>query len=326
MAKAAPKNLLKGLKRPKSAEFQHVETRPDYGKFVAEPFEKGFGVTIANSLRRVLMSYIEGAAIVAVKIEGVSHEFSTMPGIKEDVTRLILNLKRVRLKMEGQGPLTLEVEKKGAGVLMAGDFAVSNSVEIMNPDLVLAHMNEDANLKMTLQIDKGRGYLPAEITKKMIDEVGVIPIDALFSPITKVNFDITETRVDQRTDYDKVTFEIWTDMTISPEDAMAYAAKILKEHLTVFINFAEEMYEEEEEFDETDERLKKAMQVALEDMEMSVRSIAVLRSLDMRNVKDIVTRYEDDLRKSKHYSDKVLLQLKSKLANMNLAFGMRDGR
>lgn len=326
MAKAAPKNLLKGLKRPKSAEFQHVETRPDYGKFVAEPFEKGFGVTVANSLRRVLMSYIEGAAIVAVKIEGVSHEFSTMPGIKEDVTRLILNLKRVRLKMDGQGPLTLEVEKKGAGVLMAADFAVSNSVEIMNPDLVLAHMNEDANLKMTLQIDKGRGYLPAEITKKMIDEVGVIPIDALFSPITKVNFEIGETRVDQRTDYDKVTFEIWTDMTISPEDAMAYAAKILKEHLTVFINFAEEMYEEEEEFDETDERLKKAMQVALEDMEMSVRSIAVLRSLDMRNVKDIVTRYEDDLRKSKHYSDKVLLQLKSKLANMNLAFGMRDGR
>jgi len=326
MAKAAPKNLLKGLKRPKSAEFQHVETRPDYGKFVAEPFEKGFGVTIANSLRRVLMSYIEGAAIVAVKIEGVSHEFSTMPGIKEDVTRLILNLKRVRLKLDGQGPLTLEVEKKGAGVLMAADFAVSNSVEVMNPDLVLAHMNEDANLKMTLQIDKGRGYLPAEITKKMINEVGVIPIDALFSPITKVNFEINETRVDQRTDYDKVTFEIWTDMTISPEDAMAYAAKILKEHLTVFINFAEEMYEEEEEFDETDERLKKAMQVALEDMEMSVRSIAVLRSLDMRNVKDIVTRYEDDLRKSKHYSDKVLLQLKSKLANMNLAFGMRDGR
>ena len=326
MAKAAPKNLLKGLKRPKTAEFQHVETRPDYGKFVAEPFEKGFGVTVANSLRRVLMSYIEGAAIVAVKIEGVNHEFSTMPGIKEDVTRLILNLKRVRLKMEGQGPLTLEVEKKGAGVLMAADFAVSNSVEIMNPDLVLAHMNEDANLKMTLQIDKGRGYLPAEVTKKMIDEVGVIPIDALFSPITKVNFDITETRVDQRTDYDKVTFEIWTDMTISPEDAMAYAAKILKEHLTIFINFAEEMYEEEEEFDETDERLKKAMQIALEDMEMSVRTIAVLRSLDMRNVKDIVTRYEDDLRKSKHYSDKVLLQLKSKLANMNLAFGMRDGR
>lgn len=326
MAKAAPKNLLKGLKRPKSAEFQHMETRPDYGKFVAEPFEKGFGVTVANSLRRVLMSYIEGAAIVAVKIEGVSHEFSTMPGIKEDVTRLILNLKRVRLKLDGSGPLTLEVEKKGAGVLMAGDFAVSNSVEVMNPDLVLAHMNEDANLKMTLQIDKGRGYLPAEVTKKMIDEVGVIPIDALFSPITKVNFEINETRVDQRTDYDKVTFEIWTDMTISPEDAMAYAAKILKEHLTVFINFAEEMYEEEEEFDETDERLKKAMQVALEDMEMSVRSIAVLRSLDMRNVKDIVTRYEDDLRKSKHYSDKVLLQLKSKLANMNLAFGMRDGR
>ena len=194
----------------------------------------------------------------------------------------------------------------------------------MNPDLVVAHLNEEADLQMTVQIDKGRGYLPAETTKKMIDEVGVIPIDALFSPIRKVNFEVTETRVDQRTDYDKLIMEVWTDMTLPPEDAVAYAAKILKEHLTVFINFEEEMYEEEEEYDETDERLKKVLGMPLEEIELSVRTIAVLRSLDMKTVKDLVTKYEEDLRKSKHYSDKVLLQLKSELANLGLGFGMRD--
>ena len=168
--------------------------------------------------------------------------------------------------------------------------------------------------------------MPAEVTKKMIDEVGVIPVDALFSPIKKVNFEVTETRVDQRTDYDKLNLEVWTDNTIPPEDAVAYAAKILKEHLTVFINFEEEMYEEEEEFDETDERLKKILNTPLEELELSVRSVAVIRSLDMRTLKDLVSKFEDDLRKSKHYSDKVLLQLKSKLANLGLNFGMREIR
>lgn len=320
----APRNLLKGLKRPKMAEFHHIEAKAEYGKFVAEPFEKGFGVTIGNSLRRVLMSYLEGSAIVAIKIDGINHEFSTIPGVREDVTRLILNLKKVRIKYDGIGPLSVEIEKKGAGLLTAADLGVNAQIEIMNGDLVLAHLNEDADLKMTLQIEKGRGYLPAEVTKKMIDEVGVIPIDALFSPITRVNFEISETRVDQRTDYDKLTLEVWTDQTIAPEDAVAYAAKILKEHLSVFINFEEEMYEEEEEFDETDERLKKILQLALEEMELSVRTVAVLRSLDMRLIRDLVSKYEDDLRKSKHYSDKVLLQLKSKLANQNLNFGMRE--
>jgi DNA-directed RNA polymerase subunit alpha len=177
---------------------------------------------------------------------------------------------------------------------------------------------------MTVQVDKGRGYLPAETTKKMIDEVGVIAVDALFSPINKVNFEIVETRVDQRTDYDKLILEVWTDDTISPEDAVAYAAKIIKEHLTVFINFEEETYEEEEEYDETDEKVKQILSTPLEDYELSVRTMAVLKSLDMRTMKDLVIKYEDDLRKSKHYSDKILLQLKSKLASMGLTFGMRD--
>jgi len=322
----APKNLLKGLKRPKVVEYHHIESKAEYGKFVAEPFEKGFGVTIGNALRRVLMSCIEGAAIVAVKIDGVSHEYSTMEGVKEDVVQFILNLKKVRLRYDGIGPITIELEKRGPGVLTAADLEVNPQIEIMNPEQVLANLNEDGELRLTIQIDKGRGYVPAEVTKKMIDEVGVIPVDALFSPIKKVNFEVTETRVDQRTDYDKLNLEVWTDNTIPPEDAVAYAAKILKEHLTVFINFEEEMYEEEEEFDETDERLKKILNTPLEELELSVRSVAVIRSLDMRTLKDLVSKFEDDLRKSKHYSDKVLLQLKSKLANLGLNFGMREIR
>ncbi len=321
---AAPKNLLKGLKRARKVEFYHTENKADYGKFIAEPFEKGFGVTLGNSLRRVLMSYIEGAAIVAVRIEGITHEYTTIPGVREDMTRLILNLKKVRMKYFGMGPVTLEIHKKGAGVLTAADLAVNSQVEIMNPELVLASLTEETDLSMELQVDKGRGYLPAEETKKHIEEVGVIPIDALFSPIRKVNFEITETRVDQRTDYDKLTLEVWTDKTIRPDDAVAYAAKILKEHLTVFINFEEENYEEEEEFDETDEKLKKTLNTAIEDLDLSVRTVAVTRSLDLRTVKDLVSKYEDDLRKSKHYSDKVMLQLKSKLGSMGLSFGMRD--
>ena len=322
--KTAPKNLLKGLKRPKFVEFHHIEKRDEYGKFVAEPFEKGVGITMGNSLRRILMSMIEGAAIVALKIDGVNHEFSTIPGVAEDLTRLILNLKKVNLKYEGTGPITIDIEKKGAGLFLASDLEANAQIEVMNPDLVIAHLDKDADLSISIQVDKGRGYLPAEELKKHIDEVGVIPVDALFSPIKKVNFDITETRVDQRTDYDKLTLEVWTDSTIPPEDAVAYAAKILKEHLTVFINFEEEMYEEEEEFDETDEKLKQQLDMQLEELELSVRVVAVLKSLDMRQIKDLVVKYEEDLRKSKHYSDKVLLILKSKLAEMGLSFGMRD--
>jgi len=323
-SKPAPKNLLKGLKRPKVVEFHHAEKKSNYGKFIAEPFEKGFGVTIANALRRVLMSVIEGAAIVAVKMEDVSHEFTNIEGVREDISRILLNLKKVRVKYDGNGPVTIDVQKKGPGLLLASDLDNNPAVKIMNPEVVIAHLNESADIQMTLQVDKGRGYLAAEITKKMIDEVGVIPIDAIFSPIKKVNFDVVETRVDQRTDYDKLILEVWTDSTIAPEDAVAYAAKIMKEHLTVFINFEEEMYEEEEEFDEADEALAEVLNMPLEEYEFSVRTMAVLKSLDMRTMKDLVGKYEEDLRKSKHYSDKVLLQLKSKLAGLGLAFGMKE--
>jgi len=326
-AKIVPKNLLKGLKRPKNVEFHHVENKAGYGKFIAEPFEKGYGVTVGNSLRRVLMSSIEGAAIVAIKVDEISHEFSTIPGVREDVSRMSLNLKKIRIKLEkdfsDSTPVTIEIEKKGGGLFMASDLEIDSRIKVMNPDLVIAHLNDETDFTISLQIERGRGYVPSEITKKIIEEIGVIPIDALFSPIKRVNFEVTETRVGQRTDYDKLTMEIWTDLTIAPEDAIAYAAKILKEHLSSFINFEEEMYEEEE-FDETDEKLQTILNMPLEELEFSVRAVAVLKSLDMRFVKDVVSRYEEDLRKSKHYSDKVLLQVKSKLSNLGLMFGMKD--
>ena len=321
--KDAPKGLLKGIKRPDLVEFQQVTKNKEYAKFTAEPFEKGFGVTLGNSLRRVLMSCIEGAAIVALKVEGVDHEFSTIPGVEEDITKIILNLKKVRIKYPDPSARTIEIEKKGAGVFLASDLNVDPRIEIQNPDLVIAHLNEDANFRMTFQIEKGRGYLPAEVMEKYIEEIGTIPIDALFSPIKKVNFEVTETRVGQRTDYDKLVLEVWTDMTIAPEDAVAYAAKILKEHLTIFINFEEGTYEEED-YDDTSEKMKEALERPLEELEISVRTMSVLKSLDMKTVKDMVSKYEDDLRKSKHYSDKVILELKSNVAKLGLSFGMRE--
>ena len=323
--KVTPRNLLRKLHRPKNVEFYHVDKQAGYGRFIVEPFEKGFGFTIGNALRRVLLSYIEGSSIIAIKVDGVEHEFSSIPGMVEDVTRLILNLKKVRLRVHNQSPTTIEVYKKGAGLFLASDLNVDSNVQVMNTDLIIANLNDDADFKITLYIDQGRGYLSSDIIKKHIDEFGVIPIDALFSPVKKVNFEVSETRIGQRTDYDKLILDVWTDETSSPEDVVAYAAKILKEHLTIFINFEEELYEEGgESIDDTSDKLKDVLHIALESLDISVRTLAVLRSLDMKTIGDLVSKYEEDLRKSKHYSDRVLLQLKSKLSKYGLSFGMRD--
>ena len=323
----SPKNLLRGLKRPKQIEFTHDVTQPGYGKFTAEPFERGYGVTIGNSLRRALMSSIEGAAITAVKIEGIPHEFSTIDGVLEDVTRLILNLKQVRVTFETENrdePKVINVVKKGAGIFRASDLAVDSSIQILNPDLIIATLNEDANLEMDIQFEKGRGYVPAEILKKNIDEIGTIPVDALFSPVRRVNFEVTETRVGQRTDYEKLVMEIWTDGSIAPDDALAHAAKILKEHLTVFINFEEEPEEEEDESDEIEETLRVNLEKHVEELELSVRSLSVLKSLEIETLADLVKRNEDEMQKSRHYSDQCLQELKQRLSELNLEFSMRD--
>ena len=321
------KNLLKGFKRPKKIEYYTEVNTPNYGKFIAEPFERGFATTLGNSLRRTLMSSIEGSAISAIRIEGVTHEFSYIEGISEDVSRIILNLKQVRIKYEPEDKdmnKIIHIELKGAGYFKAGDLAVDSSIEIMNPDLLIATLNEDANLVMDIEIQRGKGYYPAEEKKKDIEVLGTIPIDSLFSPIQKVLFEISETRVAQRSDYEKLTLEIWTDGSISPEDALAQAAKILKEHLTIFINFEEEVEEEVDELDEADQKLKVALSKHVEELELSVRSLNILRSLEIDFVGDLVKRNEDEMTKSRHYSDECLHELKAKLATLGLSFGMRD--
>ena len=323
----SPKHLLRGLKRPKQIEFTHDVNQPGYGKFSAEPFERSFGVTVGNSLRRTLMSSIEGAAITAVKIEGVSHEFATIEGILEDVTRIILNLKMVRVTFEVENrdePKVIHFEKKGAGVFRAAELAVDSSIQILTPDLHIATLNDDASLVMDLQFEKGRGYIPAEILKKNIDEIGTIPVDAMFSPISRVNFYVSETRVGQRTDYEKLTIEIWTDGSIAPDDALAQAAKIFKEHLTVFINFDEEPEEEEEETDEIEENLRQNLEKHVEELEISVRSLSVLKSLEIDVLAELVKRNEEELQKSRHYSEQGLQEIKQRLTELNLEFGMRD--
>ena len=323
-----PRHLLRGLKRPRQIEFAQDASSPGYGKFVAEPFERGFGATIANSLRRALMSSIEGAAITAVKIEGVPHEFSTIEGVVEDITRLILNIKQVRVTFDSENrdePKIIHVEKQGAGLFRAADLAVDSSIQILNPDLHIATLNEDANLVMDIQFERGRGYVPAEVLKKNIDEIGTIPVDALFSPVRRVSYEIQETRVGQRTDYEKLVMEVWTDGSVAPEDAVAQAAKILKEHLTVFINFEEEPDDDDDdEVSEIEETLRQNLEKQDEDLELSVRSLSLLKSLEIETVADLVKRNEEELKKSRHYSDQCLQEIKQKLAEMNLEFGMRD--
>jgi DNA-directed RNA polymerase subunit alpha len=321
------KNLLKGFKRPKKVEYTTEVNTPNYGKFVAEPFERGFATTIGNALRRALMSSIEGSAISAIRIEGVTHEFSILEGVVEDVSRIILNLKQVRIKYEPEDKdqsKVIHIELKSAGQFKAADLAVDSSIEIMNPDLLIATLNEDANLILDIEIQRGKGYIPAEEKKKEIEILGTIPIDSIFSPIVKVLFDVSEARIAQRSDYEKLALEIWTDGSISPEDALAQAAKILKDHLTIFINFEEEVEEEEDELDEADQKLKVALSKHVEELELSVRSLNVLRSLEIDFIGDLVKRNEEELTKSRHYSDQSLGELKHKLSTLGLQFGMRD--
>jgi DNA-directed RNA polymerase subunit alpha len=321
------KNLLKGFKRPKKIEYFTEANTPNYGKFVAEPFERGMATTIGNSLRRTLMSSIEGSAISAIRIEGVTHEFSFLKGVAEDVSRIILNLKQVRIKYEPEDrdqSKIIHIELNQPGYFRAGDLAVDSSIEIMNPDFIIATLNEDVDLVMDLEIQRGRGYFPAEEKKKDIEVLGTIPIDSLFSPIQKVIFEVTEARVAQRSDYEKLTIEIWTDSSISPEDALAQAAKINKDHLTIFINFEEEVEEEVDELDEADQKLKQSLSKHVEELELSVRALNILRSLEIDFVGDLVKRSEEEMTKSRHYSDQCLNEIKTKLAAYGLSYGMRD--
>jgi DNA-directed RNA polymerase subunit alpha len=315
----------KDLIRPKRLEVEKETLTPFYGKFTAEPFERGFGITIGNSLRRILLSSLQGAAITSVKIDGVLHEFSTIPGVKEDITEIVLNLKEVRLKLHTEGPKTIRVKAEGPKVLKAGDILTGDAVEILNPDHYLATLSRDGKLSMEMVVKVGRGYVPAERNKEETQPIGTIPMDAIFSPIKKVNYTVTNARVGQITDYDKLTLEVWTDGSLNPEEAVAHAAKILKDQLLIFITFEEEeeaemSYPEDEEEKETfNENLLRSV----DELELSVRSANCLKHANIKLIGDLVQKTEAEILATKNFGRKSLNEIKEILTEMGLSLGMK---
>lgn len=306
-----------------------VTSTPVYGKFVCEPLERGFGITIGNTLRRILLSSLYGAAIVSVQFDEVMHEFSVIPGVLEDVSEIILNLKSVRIKVREAGPHTIRIQRSGEGTVRAGDIVSDDGrCEILNPDLHIATLSEKAVLNMTMTVKLGKGYALSESNKDMSAPVGTIPIDAVFSPIEKVVYVVGNARVGQRTDYDKLTLEVWTDGSVMPEDAVSYAAKIMKEQLTKFVNFDEQMVPSAE--DEISDSMKPAfndnLYRSVEELELSVRSANCLKNADIFKIYQLVSKTESEMLKTKNFGRKSLNEIKAVLGEMKLSLGMKlDG-
>lgn len=312
---------------PKKLQVESESLTNTYGKFFAEPFERGFGTTLGNSLRRVLLSSLQGAAITSVKIKGVLHEFSSIPGVTEDVTNIILNLKGVSLKMYGNESRIVRIIHKGDGIIKAGDIVSDANVEILNPDHHIATCSKDANLEVEMVVKLGKGYVPADRNRDEKAPVGTIPIDAIFSPIKKVNFTVTNARVGQMTDYDKLILELWTNGSIVPEDAVAFAAKILKEQLSIFINFDEEAEPAEEaETEEEREKINENLYRSVDELELSVRSANCLKNAGIKMIGELVSRSEAEMLKTQNFGRKSLNEIKDILADMGLTLGMKlDG-
>ena len=311
------------LIRPKMLEVDRETLTPTYGRFSCEPLERGFGTTLGNGLRRVLLSSLQGAAICAVKIEGALHEFQTLPDVVEDVTDIVLNLKDVLIKVYDPKPRTLRIDKDGEGEVTAGDIVRSEGVEILNPSHHIATVSRGGKLHAELLVQMGRGYVTAERNKQPNMPIGMIPIDALFSPIKKVNYVVTNARVGQQTDYDKLTVEVWTDGSVKPEDAVGYAAKILKDQLTIFINF-EETYEPlDEPVSEEQSKLNENLDKSVEELELSVRSANCLQNANIRYIGELVQRSEAEMLKTKNFGRKSLKEIKEILAEMNLSLKIK---
>jgi DNA-directed RNA polymerase subunit alpha len=298
-----------------------------YGKFTLEPLERGFGPTLGNALRRVLLSSLQGASITAVRIDGVLHEFSTLPGVIEDVTEIVLNLKQVRLKLFGDGPKKGVFEMRGKGEVRAGDLQVDPEVQVLNPDLHVASLNRDGDLRMEVEINGGRGYVSADQHSQTDRPIGVVPIDSLFSPVTKVNYTVEATRLGQRIDYDKLTLEVWTDGSILPHDAVAMAAKILSDHFRLLVQFEDEPIQEEElEVDEEIVRVRKLLDKSVEELELSVRSSNCLRAAEIKSIGDLVQKGEPEMLKFRNFGRKSLKEIQDILGEMGLHFGMDISR
>ncbi len=311
------------LIKPRKMEVDQDSLTQTYGKFIAEPLERGFGTTLGNSLRRVLLSSLQGSAITTLRAEGVDHEFTTIPEVTEDVTDIVLNLKEVLLRMHTNEPKTIRIEAEGPKEVKAGDIIADDQVEILNPGHHICTISEGGKVRMEMTCRRGRGYVPAVGNKVQGAPIGTIPVDSLFSPIRKVNYQVTNARVGQVTDYDRLSLEVWTDGSVTPQDAMAYAAKIIKEQLTVFINFDETEEPVAVEAPKEEAKLNENLFRSVDELELSVRSANCLQQANIKSIGDLVQRSEAEMLKTKNFGRKSLKEIKEILAEMGLSLGMK---
>jgi DNA-directed RNA polymerase subunit alpha len=312
-----------GLQMPRMVEIDKETLTDTYGRFILEPLERGFGVTVGHAVRRVLVSSVQGAAIKRMNIEGVQHEFSAVPGVREDIPEVVLNLKEVAIRYHGDEDRVLHIDIEGPLELKAKDLAVDPSVEIMNPDLHIATLGDDAHLRMDLTVGKGRGYVFAEDNKVADMPIGTVPLDANFSPVLKVNYEIENARVGRRTDYNKLLLDVWTDGTLTPDDAVSQAARILVEHMNLFINFEDEpQIPEEKEVDEETKRIARLLATSVDELELSVRSANCLRAAGINQLHELASRSEAEMLKFRNFGRKSLNELGEILDSLNLDWGM----
>ncbi|MBI4444329.1 MAG: DNA-directed RNA polymerase subunit alpha [Acidobacteria bacterium] len=314
---------MKAFQKPKRLATDMETLTPVFGHFYAQPFERGFGTTIGNALRRILLSSIEGAAVTAVKIEGILHEFSSIPGVREDVTDIVMNIKQIPIKLNVDHPKTLYLESKEHGLLKSGDIKPDPDVEILNPDLPIATVGEGASLKIELRVKLGRGYVPADENFDEDLAVGYIPIDSVHSPVKKVNFYVEAARLGQATDYDRLNLDVWTNGCVRPQDAVAQASKILKDHMYIFINFEEEAETGEQEEEGDLATINENLNKLVEELELSVRSYNCLKNANIRTIGELVTKTEGEMLKTKNFGRKSLNEIKEILSEMGLSFGMK---
>ena len=323
MADAIVTKNWRDLIKPRGLVVDPESLTNTYGKFVAEPLERGFGITLGNSLRRVLLSSLQGAAITSVRIEGVDHEFMAIPEVAEDVTDIILNLKEVLLQIHSNEQKTIRIEAEGPREIKAGDIVADGQVEVLNPGHHVLTLSEGGRVRMEMTARRGRGYVPAERNKVPGQPIGTIPIDALFSPIRKVNYQVTNARVGQQTDYDKLTLEVWTDGSVAPADAVAFAAKIMKEQLSIFINFDETEEPAIEIATVPEQVMNENLFRSVDELELSVRSANCLQNANIKTIGDLVQKTEAEMLKTKNFGRKSLKEIKEILAEMGLSLGMK---
>ena len=307
-------------------EFIETPTDDSYGKYVIEPLERGYGTTLGNSLRRVLLSSLPGTAVTSIRISGIQHEFSTIPGVKEDVTEIVLNIKRIIARLHSDEPKTVYIEASGECEVTAGDIKADGEVEILNPELHIATLGPDASLSMELTLDHGRGYVPADKNKNPQQIIGTIPVDSIYTPVLKVNYAVENTRVGNQTDFDKLTLEVWTDRTITPRDAVSLGAKILVDHFTLFTDLSDSIGSRSTVVEKVETQRDKVLEMTIEELDLSVRSFNCLKRANINTVEDLISKTQDEMIKVRNLGRKSLEEVEHKLAMMGLSLASDDNQ